>query len=95
VTALVAQKGLADPDEAGAASADYLRMFALTTLGYLWTRMAEIALPHVDGPEAAFYRAKLATARFFVTRLLPHASSHAAAIMAGAKPIMELDEAAF
>jgi butyryl-CoA dehydrogenase len=95
VTALIAQKAFANPDEAGAAADDYLKMFALTALGYLWTRMAEAALPHVAGDEAAFYKAKIATARFYVTRLLPHASSHAAAITAGAKTVMELEEAAF
>jgi hypothetical protein len=95
VTALLGQKGMADPDEAGAAATDYLRLFALTILGYLWTRMAEVSLPKSQGEEAQFYGAKLATARFFVTRLLPHATAHAAAISAGAKPIMALEEAGF
>jgi alkylation response protein AidB-like acyl-CoA dehydrogenase len=95
ITALIGQKGMANPDEAAAAASDYLRMFALTTLGYLWTRMAEVSLAKAEGEDAQFYRAKIATARFFVTRLLPHASAHAAAITAGAKPIMALEEAAF
>jgi alkylation response protein AidB-like acyl-CoA dehydrogenase len=95
VTALVAQKGLADPDEAGAAASDYLNLFALAALAYLWTRMAELALAKQDGDDGAFYKAKLATARFFMTRLLPQATAHALAIQAGAKPIMEMAEAAF
>jgi alkylation response protein AidB-like acyl-CoA dehydrogenase len=95
ITALIGQKGMANPDEAGAAATDYLRMFALTALGYLWTRMAEISLAKLDSDDKAYYQAKLATARFFVARLLPHASAHALAIQAGAKPIMEMEEAAF
>jgi alkylation response protein AidB-like acyl-CoA dehydrogenase len=92
-TAFIAQKGMKDPDEAGAAASDYLRMFALTSIAYLWARMAEISLPKVDGPEGDFYKAKLGTARFFMARLLPQTSALMIVIMAGAKPVMELDDA--
>jgi butyryl-CoA dehydrogenase len=95
VTALVAQKGMADPVEAGAAASDYLRLFAHTALGYLWTRMAEVALPKVESEDGAFYRAKLATARFYMARVHPAATAHALAIQAGAKSVMEMEEAAF
>ncbi len=101
ITAHIVQKSMGNPEEAGAAATDYLRMFALTAIGYLWVQMAEIAQKKLASGEAkaqgdeAFYTAKLATATFFVTRLLPHASAHAAAIMAGAKPIMALEAAAF
>ena len=49
-------------DEAGAASSDYLRLFALVALAYLWARMAGDrpglgAAGETAGP--AFYRAKL------------------------------------
>jgi hypothetical protein len=37
----------------------------------MWCRMVAVALPKQDGDEAAFYQAKIANARFFVTRLLP------------------------
>jgi alkylation response protein AidB-like acyl-CoA dehydrogenase len=93
ITALLAQKGMADPNEAGAAASDYLKMFALTALAYLWTRMVEVALKHQDGDERDFYRGKLVTARFFMTRLLPQAAAHAQAIQAGAKSLMELEDA--
>ena len=54
----------------GAAATDYLRLFGLTALAYCWARMAEIALARQDGAEdPAFYRAKLATARFFCDRI--------------------------
>jgi alkylation response protein AidB-like acyl-CoA dehydrogenase len=92
-TAFIAQKGMKDPDEAGAAASDYLRMFALTSIAYLWARMAEISLSKVDGPEGDFYKAKLGTARFFMARLLPQTSALMIVIMAGAKPVMELDDA--
>jgi butyryl-CoA dehydrogenase len=95
VTALVAQKGMGDPLEAGAAATDYLRLFGYTALAYLWTRMAEAALDRLGGDDDAFYRAKLATARFYMARILPMAGAHALAIQAGAKSIMEMEDAAF
>ncbi len=91
----LAQQGLKDPEEAGAAASDYLRLFALTALAFMWARMARVALDKQEGEGAAFYKAKLATARFYMTRLLPQSSGHFAAIMAGKAPIMELEEAAF
>jgi alkylation response protein AidB-like acyl-CoA dehydrogenase len=91
----LAQQGLKDPEEAGAAASDYLRLFALTALAFMWARMARVALDNLEGDRAAFYRPKLATARFFMTRLLPQSSGHFAAIMAGKASIMELEEAAF
>ncbi len=95
VTALLAQKGMANPDEAGAAASEYLRAFGLVAMGYLWARIAEVALGKLGGDEASFYKAKLATGRFYVTRLLPETNALFASIVAGAKPLMELEAEAF
>ena len=70
-TAWLAQAGLKSPEEAGAAATDYLRLFALVALAYMWCRMAEIALEKKSGDQAQFYETKLACARFYMTRLLP------------------------
>ena len=55
-------QGLRDPNEAGAASYDYLRLFALVALAYLWARMVEVAKAKLaagaDG-DASFYEAKV------------------------------------
>jgi butyryl-CoA dehydrogenase len=45
--------------------------------------------------DRAFYEAKLATARFFMQRLLPRSGGLFATIMAGSKPIMAFPDAAF
>jgi alkylation response protein AidB-like acyl-CoA dehydrogenase len=95
VTALVAQKGMANPDEAGAAASEYLRAFGLVAMGYLWARIAEVAQAKLVGDDPTFYKAKLATARFYVTRLLPETNALFASIGAGAKPLMELEAEAF
>ena len=91
-TAWVAQQSLRDPDEAGAAATDYLRLFALTALAYLWARTAKVVLDKPEGERQAFHQAKLATARFYMTRVLPQTSSLFATINAGAKPIMAVEE---
>ncbi len=47
------------------------------------------------GDDAAFYEAKLATARFYMQRMLPRSGAHFATLMAGSAPIMDFPEAAF
>jgi butyryl-CoA dehydrogenase len=95
-TAQVARAGLRNPDEAGAAATDYLRLFGLTAMAYLWARMAEISLPKVGAADPdGFYAAKVGTARFYMHRLLPQTSGLFSAIMAGGKSMMAFDEAAF
>ncbi|SFD27817.1 acyl-CoA dehydrogenase C-terminal domain-containing protein [Tropicimonas isoalkanivorans] len=95
-TAQVAQKGLADPDEAGAAATDYLRLFGLTAMAYLWARMAETAMERAEaGDPDGFYAAKIATARFFMERMLPQSGALFSQVMAGGASMMEFDEAAF
>jgi len=95
VTASVAQAGLKNPDEAGAAAGDYLRLFALTALAYLWARTARTVLAVPKGERSAQHHAKLAVARFYMTRLLPQSSALFAAINAGAEPIMAVEDAWF
>ena len=95
-TAQIARVGKSDPDEAGAAASDYLRLFGFTALAYMWARAAEVALPKVkNGADRdGFYNAKLGTARFFMERLLPQTSGLFAAIIAGGRSMMEFDDAA-
>lgn len=92
-TTLIAQKGMSRPDEAGAAASEYLRLLGLVALGYLWTRMAEVSLPKADSDP--FHKAKVQTARFYMERILPQTGSLALQIAAGAKTMMEFEEAAF
>ena len=96
-TAQIAMAGLKDPEEAGAAATDYLRLFGLVGLGYMWVRSAQVAhrkLPTANG-EARFYQAKLHTAQFFVDRLLPQTASLYLAIKSGKGAMMAMDEAMF
>ncbi|MBB5371973.1 acyl-CoA dehydrogenase C-terminal domain-containing protein [Acidocella aromatica] len=96
-TGFVAEKGMSDPEEAGAAATDYLRMFGLVALGFMWVRMALIAAEKapLGGPDAAFYQTKLATARFYMERILPQAGALLFTIKAGKAAMMALPEEAF
>ena len=85
----LARVGLADPEAAAAGAADYLRLFALTLGAYLWARMVVVAVKDRDDAAA---RAKLATARFFVARVLPETGTLLARVMA-AKDTLTLDAA--
>ncbi len=88
------QNAIAKPDNAGAGSTDYLHMFGLVALGYMWARIAEAALTKSNGAEPAM-KAKLVTARFFMERMLPETATHLARIQAGAGSMMELPAEAF
>jgi acyl-CoA dehydrogenase len=88
------QNAIAKPDNAGAGSTDYLHMFGLVALGYMWARIAEAALAKSNGAEPAM-KAKLVTARFFMERMLPETATHLARIQAGAGSMMELPAEAF
>ncbi len=96
-TAWIAEQGLKDPDQAGAASMDYLKMFGLVALGYMWARMAKISSAKLanGGGGDAFHERKVALARFFMAKSLPETSSLLSTITAGAGPLMALDAELF
>jgi len=94
-TGHIAQAGLRNPDEGGAAASEYLRLFGLVALGYLWARMAQISIEKQGGDGNAFYAAKIVTARFFMERVLPQTGSLFAAIMSGSSTMMEFPDETF
>ncbi|MFN3798585.1 MAG: acyl-CoA dehydrogenase, partial [Sphingobium yanoikuyae] len=81
----------ADTDAAGAAAVDYLRLFALVSMGWMWTRMAQAA---AQG-NSPLHQAKLKLADYFALRVLPQAQGLAATIAAGEASIMALEIDAF
>ncbi|MBX3457092.1 MAG: acyl-CoA dehydrogenase C-terminal domain-containing protein [Candidatus Paracaedibacteraceae bacterium] len=90
-----ATKALGNPDEAGAAATDYLRLFALTALAYLWCRAVEVSNKKMGQGEDEFYEGKIQTARFFMTKVLPQSSSLFSQIMSGSKPLMDMPDVRF
>lgn len=92
------QNGMKNPDNAGAASTDFMHLMGLVALGYMWAIMAEKAqegLKEGANGSAEFYENKLATARYFMERILPEAQAHLARIESGAESMMALKAEAF
>ncbi|WP_436642511.1 acyl-CoA dehydrogenase C-terminal domain-containing protein [Microbaculum sp. FT89] len=91
------QNAMTKPDNAGAGSTDYMHLFGLVALGYMWARMARVAQARLaDGADnKAFYETKLVTGRFFMERIMPEAKAHYARISAGADTLMALSAEAF
>jgi alkylation response protein AidB-like acyl-CoA dehydrogenase len=96
-TMLLAERGFANPDEAGASATEYLHLMGYVAVGWQWLRMATVssdALAAGRG-EAAFHQAKLKTARFYFARVLPESGTLLAAMQAGAAPIMAFEPQEF
>ena len=90
------QNGMTNPDNAGAGSVDYMHMMGLSTLAYMWAKMALVAQAQIDaGSNDEFYSNKIITGRYFMLRMLPMMDAHLAKIKTGAEPLMALDAAAF
>ncbi|MGE5771839.1 MAG: acyl-CoA dehydrogenase C-terminal domain-containing protein [Hyphomicrobiales bacterium] len=89
------QNAMMKPDNAGAGSYDYMHLFGLVALGYMWCLIAEAALAKKGNGAAQGMDAKLITARFFMERMLPETATRLARIKAGAGSTMELPDDAF
>ena len=90
------QNAMAKPDNAGAASTDYLHLFGLVTLGYMWARMAKVAQDKLaDGGNQDYLKTKLVTGKFFMERMLPETSLRLSRVQAGSDTMMELPAEAF
>ncbi len=95
------QNAVGNPDNAGAGATDYMHLFGLVALGYMWCLIAEAAKAKTDAKAnggdgaAARMAERLTTGRFFMERMLPAAATHLARIKAGAASTMELPAEAF
>jgi butyryl-CoA dehydrogenase len=94
LTAEIGMKAMKNPDEVGAAAVPYLRVVGHLIYAYFFTQMAKIALEkQASGDD--FYKAKLATARFYFAKLLPETAMLIRQARAGSASLMELDAALF
>lgn len=89
------QNAVKEPDNAGAGATDYMHLFGLVALGYMWAKIAKIAQARLsegaDGKQA-FFEAKLITGRFFMARMLPMTATYLARVTAGAETVMALPQ---
>ncbi|MCB5202551.1 acyl-CoA dehydrogenase C-terminal domain-containing protein [Neorhizobium sp. T786] len=91
------QNAMAKPDNAGAGSTDYMHLFGLVTLGYMWAKMAKAAQSGLAAGDARedYLKNKLVTAKFYMERIMPETALRKARIEAGADTMMELAAEAF
>ncbi|MEE2755249.1 MAG: acyl-CoA dehydrogenase C-terminal domain-containing protein [Myxococcota bacterium] len=90
-TMALGMKGMSDPEEAASQASNYLNLFGITTLAYLWARMALGASQR----SGQFYETKVKTARYFYSHILPETDSIYAIINAGKDNMMAFAEDEF
>jgi alkylation response protein AidB-like acyl-CoA dehydrogenase len=94
-TVWFARHGPGDPDTVGACSSDYMQLFGLVALGYMWCLMVDAAKAKAAGGDAARMEQKLILGRFFMDKMLPATATHLARIETGAASTMALPPEAF
>jgi acyl-CoA dehydrogenase len=92
------QNAMKKPDNAGAGSTDYMHLFGLVAMAYMWAQMAKAAQDKLkngaNGSEERM-KAKLVTGKFFMERMLPESATHLKRIQTGADTMMALPAEAF
>ena len=92
------QNAMANPDNAGAGSTDYMHLFGLVALGLMWVRIAKAAQTRLaDGAngDAGRMQAKLDIGRHFIQRAMPATALHLTRIETGGDAIMGVPAEAF
>jgi len=95
-TTWLMMNAMAQPDNAGAGATDYMHLFGLVALGYMWARMAKVAQDKIASDGATPYlTTKLVTGKFFAERMLPETALRLTRIETGCATTMELPAEAF
>ena len=86
------QNAMQNPNNAGAASTDFMHLFGLVALGYMWAILAEKSQEALaEGTSnPSFHEDKLMTGRYFMERIMPEAAAHLARIESGSESMMAL-----
>ena len=95
VTSFIVDRGLSDPSEGAGPATDYLKMFALTAIAYVWTRYASISFKKQNDDPKGFYKAKIDSGKFYMSKLLPETGYLMASIMSGAGSYTNYDDENF
>ncbi|HVK98557.1 MAG TPA: acyl-CoA dehydrogenase C-terminal domain-containing protein, partial [Dongiaceae bacterium] len=85
-------KSAAEPNTIASVAVDFQEYAGYVTLAWLWATMAVAASAQLDAgtADAAFYQAKLKTARFYFERILPRTRSLVATLRGSADVVMDL-----
>jgi len=90
LTLELGMKAMTNKNEVGAAAVPYLRVVGHFVYAFLFAKMAKIALDKKDSGDD-FYKAKLATARFYFAKLLPETAYQIRVARAGSESLMALE----
>jgi hypothetical protein len=84
-TKWIFEHGLSDPREALAGATPYLRIFGIVTGGWLSARLALGAKEELDAgaDDTEYLEAKITTARFYATQLMPMAAGLLSSVTTG------------
>jgi len=84
------QNAMMKPDNAGAGSTDYMHLFGLVALGYMWGLQAKAATEKLAAGPDERLETKLVLAKFYAERMLPETGAQLARLSAGADTVMAL-----
>lgn len=102
LTARIGLQSTQNLEAVGAAAVDYLFFSGYVTLGYLWARMALVAQQKLSEYDAdlysdkswhgdyGFYDAKVKTAQFYFTKILPRTKVHLERVNTGCDSLMAM-----
>jgi hypothetical protein len=79
VTRSIMGQATGDPEVIGAVASNYLNLFALTTLGYVWLQQLQVAGERTG----RFYDLKRKSAHYYFKMVLPERHGYAALIADG------------
>lgn len=81
-----------DPIGVAAGATDYLRLFGLIAIGWMWARMAMVSADALrrGAPVAEFHRRKLRVGQFYARRMLPESRLLRERIALGGSEVMAL-----
>ncbi len=91
------QNAMSKPDNAGAGSTDYMHMFGLVAMGYMWAQMVKVAHEKLAAGDSRteFFETKKALGRFWMERVMPETAAHLARISSGSDTLMDLPAESF
>ncbi len=86
-----------DPNAVAAVSVPYLKLWGIVAGGWLMARAALVADTKLAAGvgDAEFYRAKIATARFYAEHIQPQSAALSSEVINGAASVLALSEAQF
>jgi alkylation response protein AidB-like acyl-CoA dehydrogenase len=91
------QNAMAKPDNAGAGATDFMHLFGLVALGWMWARIAAVSQERIAAgdPRGDMLASQILLGRAFMERAMPETATRLGRIRAGAETLMAIPAEAF